>query len=63
MKPQFQIRPHPHGGTFQIYHLNNGNPTRPWREENSVQACMVHIELYMLMNSHRSAFYLEVINE
>lgn len=61
--PQFQIRRHPHGGTFQLFHLSDGGGhwAKVWKEENSVQDCLEHCIMYVKTNSFRSKFFLEVI--
>jgi len=61
--PQFQIRKHPHGGTWQIFFLNViGVPAKSWYEGNSVQDCIDWIYSYMSKNvlAPRLKWFLEV---
>lgn len=66
--PQFQIRRHPHSGTWIVIFLNNGKPTQVWNEGNSVQDCIDEIVVYIqentwiIINGIQSCkFHLEVL--
>jgi len=59
--PQFQIRRHPHGGTWQVFYLNEVKPRKSWYEANSVQECLVRIMEYINVNSFRNRCLLEVL--
>ena len=63
--PQFQIRRHPHGGTFQIFFVNLRTPTRAWFEGNSIQECLDFIIEYLDLNTHKMnyLFHLEVFSD
>lgn len=60
--PQFQIKRHPHGGTFQTFYLNSGLPTKNWNEANTVQECIDYIIDYADRNIYNwgTRFWLEV---
>lgn len=64
--PQFQIRRHPHGGTWQTFYLNCGPTT--FYEGNTVQECIDHIVFYLIENTwvifdgmRHTSFRLEVL--
>jgi len=61
--PQFQIRRHPYGHTFEVFHLNSGKPTSAYHEGQDVQECLAFIRLYMAKNCTPSQqkFYLTVL--
>jgi len=58
--PQFQIRSHPHGGTFQLFRMNA--PQGSIFEGNTAQQCLDYLEMYLLRNSYRTKCWLEVLS-
>lgn len=65
MMPQFQIRRHPHGGTWQVFLLNQfgHQAAMTWFEGNFVQECIDMIDAYILVNCspYRQEYFLEVL--
>jgi len=61
--PQFQIRRHPHGFSWELFHLSSGKWHKTYAEANSVQELMDSIVDYLAKNSFRMKAFVEVLSD
>ncbi len=61
--PQFQIRRHPHGGTWQLFDPRQKyGMSVAWQEHNTVQALIDFLEIWFLKNADKTKFQIEVFS-